>query len=275
MSDKIGIIIPCRNVSSTICALFDSLSSKLLSRIDRILCIDNQSRDNTVSTLLELQSRKNTPYSGKVAIIKNHEDYNYGGSIKIGFQYFIRSNYDWIIILHSDGQIDANSILSTLFEATQGIPAPQVILTSRFLQESDTSKYSRARIIGNLVFNSLTAFTTGLKMSDSGAAISMLRVSLLKDLPFFQITNGLHFHPQLNILIYSDPNIVVSEVPILWRDSDLPSSVRIIKYSLQLIKMLIGYKFNQRIGRSGAALFPFRDENFHPEFDSLPPDHKQ
>jgi len=275
MSEKIGLIIPCRNVASTIDPLFDSLSPVLLSKIDRILCIDNASKDNTVGRLLDLQCRNNTAYSEKIYIIKNSEDYNYGGSIKIGFRHFIESDFDWAIILHSDGQGEANSILASFFSTKEKHPSTQIILASRFKKESDTSNYSRSRILGNLVFNGVTTITTGLCISDSGAAISMIRISLLKSIPFFQITNGLHFHPQLNILIYSRPDIIIQEVPILWKDSDLPSSVRVFKYCIELFKMLIAYRLNLLIGKKGAQLFTIRDEHFSPIFEVIPPSIKK
>lgn len=271
MSEKIGILIPCRNVASTIAPLFESLSPELLSRISSILCIDNASKDNTVTLLQDIQSRNNTAYSGKVHIIKNSQDYNYGGSIKIGFKHFISAGFDWIIILHSDDQGVSNQILSNFLHTLDKSPDCDIILASRFKKESNTTGYSRSRVIGNLLFNGLTTLATGLHLSDSGTAITMTRVSLLKDLPYFELTNGLQFHPQLNILIYSRPGTRIEEIPLHWKDSELPSSVRVLKYCFQLFKMLVGYRINLRLGKHGAHLFPFRDLDFTPVFQYLPP----
>jgi hypothetical protein len=62
----------------------------------------------------------------------------------------------------------------------------------------------------------------------------MTRISVLKRIPFFQITSGLHFHPQLNILIYSLPDVKIREIPLRWKDSNVGSSVRVVRYSWTL-----------------------------------------
>jgi glycosyltransferase involved in cell wall biosynthesis len=266
MRERIGVIIPCRNVSSTIGSLLQSLAPDLLEKIDEILCIDNHSKDDTFAKLISYQSDKNVPCSHKLTLIKNSRDYNYGGSIKIGFRYFIDSGFDWIIIIHSDEQGESNTILRNFFIERSNNPDCDIILASRFKQESNTEAYSRSRLFGNFVFNSLTTLTTGLQISDSGTAIIMIKTALLKEVPYFDLTNGLQFHPQLNILVYSYPGVKIREVPLHWKDSDLPSSVRVLKYCLQLLLMLLCYRINLRIGKKGSFLFPLRDTEYHPNF---------
>lgn len=272
MRERIGLLIPCRNVASTVGALFESFSPDLLKEVEQVLCIDNASTDQTFITLAELQSRKGTAFQSKLNVIKNSENYDYGGSIKIGFRHFIDIGLDWVIILHSDDQGEANAILGNFLSAQKAFPESDVILASRFEKDSDTAGYSRSRLMGNLFFNKITAVTTGVQISDAGTAITMTRTSLLKKMPYFQLTNGLQFHPQLNILIYSDKNARIREIPLAWRDSDLPSNVRVLRYCFQLLRMLICYRVNLFLGRQGVYLFPFHDRNFNPKFELFPPE---
>jgi glycosyltransferase involved in cell wall biosynthesis len=267
MHEKTGLLIPCRNVAANISGLLDSLDPALLEDITEILCIDNHSADATAQTLLDKQSKRSAAYSGKLTVIENSRDYNYGGSLKIGFRYFVENDFDWVIVLHSDDQGDSNTILQNFKRARAEHPDSAMIIASRFEAQSDVSGYSTSRVLGNLFFNLLTRLTTGLRISDGGAAVAMTRISVLKRIPFFQITSGLHFHPQLNILIYSLPDVKIREIPLRWKDSNVGSSVRVVRYSWTLILMLVGFVFRKLAGKEGAHLFCPNDPAFDPVFE--------
>ena len=75
------------------------------------------------------------------------------------------------------------------------------------------------RRVANHFFNAFTRVLSGLRMSDAGTGIMLARAGALDRMPFNQLTSGYQFHPQLNLMIYGDPELVVAEVPLCWRDA--------------------------------------------------------
>lgn len=107
---KIGVIVPGYNVAESIKPTLAVLSDDTLARLDEIVVIDNNSQDATLKVLNDIQQWDSR--LGKiVTIIRNTHNYGLGGSLKIGFTYFLqRRDISHIMILHSDGQGNSQAI---------------------------------------------------------------------------------------------------------------------------------------------------------------------
>ncbi len=77
--------------------------------------------------------------------------------------------------------------------------------------------------------------------SNAGTAMIIIRTDVLCNIPFRNLSNSWQFHPQLNILLYGEPNISIQEIPMNWEDSDSDSTVPLFRYGLILLKMLLVY----------------------------------
>ena len=162
--------------------------------------------------------------------------------------------------------MNSNWLMNDLLEHLKSDFKLDVILASRFKSESNLENYSLLRKLGNYFFNIATFFCTGLRMSDSGTAMILVRQDILKSIPFQNISNSWQFHPQLNILLYSIPNVRIKETAMDWADSEAPSSLPIFLYGWHLLKILLKYRFAKTVLRkSSRDIFP-------PQL--LEPDHK-
>ena len=263
---KIGIFIPCYNVEKTIRGVFDSFSAEILAKVDEILVVDNLSKDKTLSILKDLQATKD--FGHKFVIIKNMENYGLGGSQKIAYQYFIDHQFSHFMIIHGDNQGNANEIAKFFFEIYERNSDVDLVLASRFHPAADTSQYNGVRRIGNHFFNLMTYFLTGHKMSDAGTGIMFIRTEILKQTPFFYLTNSFQFNPQLNILLYNLRNFKIQEVPLNWRDSEAGSSIKSLQYCWTLLEILIKYRINKSIFRKPTSqLFDGNLKEFQPRFE--------
>ena len=110
-------------------------------------------------------------------------------------------------------------------------------------------RYSVARRLANKFFNQFTRALSGLRMSDAGTGIMLIRAEALRRMPFDRLTSGLQFHPQLNLIIYSDPRHVVAEVPLSWRDAEVGVKFSLMGYAMTLTKMLLTFAWHRRIRR--------------------------
>jgi glycosyltransferase involved in cell wall biosynthesis len=245
---KAGLIIPVFNVEKTILRVLSAITPDILQHLAEILIIDNHSSDRTVELITQYMA-ENPTFAARATLVLHAENYGYGGSIKSGFTHFLSRPVSHIILIHSDYQVDPHWLIAQLVARTQADSTRNLVMASRFMPGSDTSDYSLLRRLGNHFFNVLTFVCTGVRMSDSGAAMMMVRKDILAAVPFANLSNSLQFHPQLNILLYGMPGIRIQEFPMTWMDSDAPSSISLFQYGWDLLKMLLWYRFAKTILR--------------------------
>ena len=268
---KLAIYLPCYNVAKSIKKVLESFSNDILDSVSAVVVVDNCSTDNTMDILKEIQSSQ-TLLGQKLIILKNLKNFGLGGSQKTAYQYFIKNNYTHFMIVHGDGQGNGQEIAQGFLREYKNNPDIDVIIASRFMKSSDTSRYNRMRYIGNLFFNFLTFVLTGQKMTDSGAAIIFYRTAILNDFPFMHLTNSFQFNPQLNILLFSSPSVRIKEISMDWADSEDESNISSIGYCLTLLSILLRYRFNKTIMRKkGWETFHAESQAFEPAYQEITP----
>src|ERR1700730_17467348 len=78
-----------------------------------ILIIDDSSRDETFASAVETQNSGDIPF--KITVLYNPLNQGYGGNQKIGYHYAIEQGFEFVALLHGDGQY-APEFLPTLVE---------------------------------------------------------------------------------------------------------------------------------------------------------------
>ena len=117
MKKKILIYIVAYNhekfIEKTINRIKDSVFSKYQTEI---LISDDKSDDKTFQILKEI--KKNFDKNFKISILSNPVNQGYGGNQKIGYYYAIKNNFDYVVLLHGDGQY-APELIEELLEKIQ------------------------------------------------------------------------------------------------------------------------------------------------------------
>lgn len=253
---KVGLIIPVFNAEITIARVLSSISSTALNDISEILIIDNHSTDKTVEVINNFIS-KNPTFAKLITLTLCKENYGYGNSIKIGFDYFLSRAVTHAVIIHGDYQVDPSWLINTLLFPIRTNHDTDIVLASRFMAQSNLKNYSLLRTLGNYFFNFMTFFCTGISMSDSGTAMIAIKKQALEKINFYNLSNSWQFHPQLNILLYDNKESRILEVPMNWSDSETRSTVPLFMYGLNLLKMLLHYRFAKTIlGKKPSEIFP-------------------
>lgn len=250
--EKIGIFIPCYNVEKSVGQVLGSFSPETLARIERILAIDNVSRDGTREELRRFKA-SGAPAAEKLVVIENERNRGLGGSQKIAYRYFLDQGFTHFMVIHGDNQGDGELIARTFLELHDCSPEIDVIMASRFTRQSNVRGYSLARVAGNRFFNGLTTVLTGLKISDPGTGIVFYNARSLRETPFEQLHDFFHFNPELNILLHENKALKIAVVPLRWRDSESGSNVSPIPYCLELTKILAHYGATKAFGKIKSA----------------------
>ncbi|MCW2995943.1 MAG: dolichyl-phosphate mannose synthase [Conexibacter sp.] len=244
---SVSVIVPAYNTAPVLPEVLSALVHRTGGAVAEVIVIDNASTDGTADVVRELMA--SDPLIGvTVRLLENPENLGYGGSIKRGFAELVPSA-PFVAVIHSDQQCEAAATLIDMAAAFALEPEPDVVLASRFRDGSVTDEYNLARRLANHFFNAFTRTISGLRMSDAGTGIMLARAGAIDRMPFMQLTSGYQFHPQLNLLIYGDPELVVAEVPLCWRDATVGVRFSLAGYALTLTRMLLTFAWQRRVRR--------------------------
>ena len=138
----------------------------------------------------------------------------YGGNQKIGYYYAIKGNFDYVILLHGDGQYAPEKILDMLNPLINN--EADAVQGSRMIKKFDTLKGKMPiyKFIGNIALTTIQNFLTKLNLTEYHSGYRSYKVSALKEIPFQLNSNQFHFDTQILIQlsiakkkIYSIQNI--------------------------------------------------------------------
>ena len=116
---RIAIFIPAYNAASTLPKVLDRIPPAIQEEVQEIFVIDNNSPDNTYLIAVGYRDQ-NRGY--KLSVFRNKENYGYGGSQKIAYQYAIEQRYDVVVMLHGDAQYAPEHLVNLLEPFRGGEP---------------------------------------------------------------------------------------------------------------------------------------------------------
>lgn len=242
MKDRILVFIPMYNCEKQIVRVIDQLiKDDIRQFIDEAIIINNRSLDNGENVVINKLKQIDTDL--KIKLLRNNENYGLGGSHKVAFKYAIDNNFDYIIVLHGDDQGSIKDLIPLI--RSEKHKNYDCILGSRFMKESKIKGYSKIRIWGNHIFNSLFSIVVRKKIYDLGSGLNMYKLDTLKKDYYSKFPDTLYFNDCM-ILAYCYYKQNILFYPISWREEDQVSNNKLIKFSISLLKMLFAYIKNKK-----------------------------
>jgi glycosyltransferase involved in cell wall biosynthesis len=237
-SEKILIFIPMYHCEKQISRVLAQFGSDILPLFTEIIIVDNGSRDqslNVARTAIE-----KIP-NAKIQLLMNNENYGLGGSHKVAFDYAIKHEFDYIIVLHGDDQGNIHDLVPYL---QRGVHHDyDCFLGARFMRGSRLVGYSRFRILGNRVYNVLYSLIGGKRLYDLGSGLNIYKTSFLKLLEYHHFSDDLTFN-YYAILATVAKKANFGFFPISWREEDQISNVKLLRQSIKGLKILSEFFFD-------------------------------
>lgn len=166
MGKQLLVMMPAYNEEASIGTVLNSIFEAGIDEIADILVINDGSSDNT----------ENIVRNFKVTIINQVKNMGYGSALQVGYKYAEKKGYKYIIQLDADGQHDISNI-KIIYDCLQNedhryTETPDIVIGSRFLNNSSTMKISKIKYIAIFFFrmvikiftkNNITDPTSGLQ----------------------------------------------------------------------------------------------------------------
>lgn len=232
------VFIPMYNCEKQIVRVLKQFNKEVCKYINEIVIVNNRSTDNGENKAIEALEKVDKKV--KKTLLRNNENYNLGGSHKVAFDYAIKNDYDYLIVLHGDDQGSISDVLPYL--KNKEYKKYDCFLGSRFMRGSKLQGYSKFRTFGNKVYNVIFSAFLMKNISDLGSGLNIYNTTVFKDKYYIKYPDRLTFNCYMLLAVnYFKQNIKF--FPISWREDDQVSNVKMVSQAFNTLMLVLKYFF--------------------------------
>jgi glycosyltransferase involved in cell wall biosynthesis len=214
---RVLVFIVAYNAAKTIAQVIRRIPVSLLEPYEvDVLIIDDASKDETFEKSYET-SKQALPF--KVHTIFNPVNQGYGGNQKLGYHYAMQNGYDFVALIHGDGQY-APECLPELLEPLRTGEAGAVF-GSRMLTRAGALKGGMPlyKYVGNRILTWIENRFLNENLSEFHSGYRVYALRSLAAIPFDRNSNGFHFDTEIIIqLLIARQRIVELPIPTYYGD---------------------------------------------------------
>ena len=239
MSNKprVLIFIVAYNAEKTISSVVRRIPAALLYfyEVD-VLIVDDASSDRTFEQGRRISQASGIPFP--IHVLMNPVNQGYGGNQKIGYHYALKYGYDFVALLHGDGQY-APERLPDLLEPLRAKRAAAVF-GSRVLPPFSALKGGMPlyKFVGNRILTWIENLLTGANLSEYHSGYRVYSTAALSSIPFDRNSNDFHFDTEI-IIQLTVAGLKIEEVPIPTYYGDEICYVNGFKYAFNVVTAAI------------------------------------
>lgn len=230
---RVLVLIVAYNAETTICQVLGRIPIELSEAYNiEILIIDDASHDSTFALSHRASKTGHSPFP--IRVLYNPVNQGYGGNQKIGYQYAIEKGYDFVALLHGNGQY-APECLPMLLEPLRKGEADAVfgsrMLTPNGARQGGMPLY---KFVGNKILTWIENKLLHAHLSEFHSGYRIYSVQALEAIPFERNANGFPFDAEIVIqLLIAGRRI--EELPIPTYYSDEINRVNGVKYAANVV----------------------------------------
>ena len=233
MRQKVLVFVVAYNAQTTIKDVISRIPASLAGTYDiEILIIDDASQDATFEVGHRLSLDQSGPF--KLRVLFNPVNQGYGGNQKLGYHYAIENGFDFVALLHGDGQY-APECLPALLEPLSKGQADAVfgsrMITPKAALNGGMPAY---KYLGNKILTWIENRLLKAQLSEFHSGYRVYSTRALASLPFDRNTNDFHFDTEI-IIQFLTARLRIVELPIPTYYGDEICHVNGIKYAFDVV----------------------------------------
>ncbi len=231
---RVLVFVVAYNAERTLESVLARIPASLAENYEvEILAIDDASRDRTFEVGHQVKT------AGSLAlplrVLFNPINQGYGGNQKIGYHYAIKNDFDFVALVHGDGQYAPEALPDLLKPLAEG--EADAVFGSRMLSRGAALKGGMPfyKFAGNKILTWCQNRLLGTEFSEFHSGYRVYSVAALKRLPFDRNTNDFHFDTEIIIQLVK-AGMRVRELPIPTYYGDEICHVNGIQYAWNVVK---------------------------------------
>ena len=240
--NKTLIFFPCYNVEKKIEIVIKKISKKIvLDKKIKLLFINDKSTDHTKNKIRKIIKK----YNLNGILLNNKKNLGYGGVQKLAFEYAIKKNFSFVVMMHGDNQYPSDRISKLLINFSND--KYNAVFGTRM--HSILSAYKGGmpiyKILGNKILTAFQNLILNSSMSEFHSGFRSYRVDSLKKIKFKNFSNKFHFDTEI-IICMLNKGFKIKEVPMPTFYGDEISHLKSIPYGINIIKTTLKHKFQNK-----------------------------
>lgn len=234
---RLLIFVVAYHAESTIASVIRRIPLGLLADYDMdVLIIDDSSRDLTFARSHEVVRDAALPFQARVLF--NPVNQGYGGNQKLGYRYAIDLGYDYVALLHGDGQYAPESLPELLAPFRDERVA--AVIGSRMLSPGGALRGGMPlyKFVGNRILTWIQNRLLRAHLSEFHSGYRVYSVSALESIPFERNSDDFHFDTEIIIqLMIARREIHEVSIPTYYGDEI--SRVNGMRYAANVVRTTV------------------------------------
>jgi glycosyltransferase involved in cell wall biosynthesis len=240
---RLLIFIVAYEAETTIKKVLSRIPSVMAEEYDiHVLIIDDASSDQTFEHSLEVSRAGTFPFPVKVLF--NPVNQGYGGNQKIGYHYAIKEGFDFVALLHGDGQYAPECLPDLVAPLRNG--KAQACFGSRMMTKGGALSGGMPpyKFLGNKILSWFENWMLSASLTEFHSGYRVYSVAALKQIPFSLNSNGFHFDTEIIIQLMT-AELAILELPIPTYYGDEICRVNGLKYAWNVALSVIRARAQQ------------------------------
>jgi len=234
---RLLILVVAYNAERTITSVLGRVPASLAADLDvEVLVIDDASHDRTFEASRAALQQKLLPYP--LHVLFNPVNQGYGGNQKIGYHFALERNFDFVALVHGDGQYAPESLPELVRPLLDG--EADAVFGSRMLTRGAALRGGMPlyKFVGNRILTAFQNRVLGAKLSEFHSGYRVYATSALRQVPFELNTNDFHFDTEIIIQLLR-AGLRIRELPIPTYYGNELCHVDGIRYAIDVTKAVL------------------------------------
>src|SRR3954452_10799542 len=228
---RVAIFVCAFQAEHFIESVLERIPEDLRAGFAEIYVFDDSSSDRTVERARAAAARLGTNFT----VYRTPDNRGYGGNQKLGYLHAIRQGYDYVVLLHGDGQY-APECLPEIVQAL-GSEQPDAVIGSRMLHRREALRGGMPlyKWVGNQILTAVENRLLDSRLSEFHSGYRAYKVDALRSIPFGLNSDDFHFDTEILIQLLRTGRRIV-EIPVPTFYGDEISRVNGLRYALNCVK---------------------------------------
>jgi glycosyltransferase involved in cell wall biosynthesis len=214
---RLVVFVIAYYAESTLKWVLDRIPASIFADFDcEILVVDDASKDGTFAIGSEYKASH--PHVA-MTVLRNEHNQGYGGNQKVGYSYAIAQGFDYVALVHGDGQYAPEELPKLMAPLVKG--EAQAVFGSRMLEPMAALRGGMPmyKYVGNRILTTLQNAMLGSRLSEFHSGYRVYSVDALRKVPFRLNSNDFHFDTEIIIqMMNSGARILELPIPTYYGD---------------------------------------------------------
>jgi glycosyltransferase involved in cell wall biosynthesis len=230
---RLLIFVIAYYAESTLASVLERIPASVFAAYScEVLIVDDASEDKTFE--MGAQYRAAHPEIPMV-VLRNTLNQGYGGNQKVGYTYALARGFDFVAMLHGDGQYAPEELPRLMQPLIAG--QADAVFGSRMMEQQSALRGGMPlyKFIGNKILTRIQNTLLGTKLSEFHSGYRIYSAAALRRIPFRLNSNEFHFDTEIIVQLLN-AGLRIVELPIPTYYGDEICRVNGLKYAKDVLK---------------------------------------